>query len=257
MRKVYKPQPVQIARILQSPKPIASHMKGINATYYGSLTLSDDLEVNAYIKHIPPNEVFTEVICSLICSAMNLPTPQPYLALLDGDATLPSLQLGDDPILYATKDANRPSFKTSYAASNIVYEMLVDWTHTPCSAVFDEQIANMDRHGGNILIDASGDCSLIDHGLAFNRAVTANSIQPKNTFAELTAQKKDPLKLIEKSLPKLQNIEFDLLLDCSHGKRYADVSYINSIRAFYDTRLRHIRDIFDLRFGTACNLSLI
>lgn len=251
---------IEVARILESPSPISNEKKGINPVYYGSITLQSGDEVNAYIKHIPPNEVFTEVICSLICISMGIPTPTPYLALLDANATIPTLNHGDDPILFATSDAQRPSFKAMNKSNDLVYQLLEQWTHTPDSAVFDEQIGNQDRHGDNILMDAAGNCSLIDHGLAFDRNVWATQAQQKNTFVEIIAESKSkktsPLQRVTKSLPLLQKVDFDLLLEYSHGRRYADEEHIERIRAFYDTRLNHIRDIFDLKLGKTNHMSL-
>ncbi len=254
------PAEVELARVLKSPSPIPSEDKGVNPTYYGSLTLSDNSETNAYIKHISPDEVFTEVICSLICRSIGLPTPKPYIAILDGDATLDSLKENEDPLLFATEDAKRPSFKRllreSEAVKEAISSMLHEWPHTPTSAVFDEQIGNIDRNTGNILIDLEGECSLIDHGLAFNHSVNPSDIQHYNIFAEITAKRKKPLDQISKALPKLQKVDVDQLIICSQGERYASQQHIERVQMFYNTRLRHIRDIFDLRFGTVSNQSL-
>lgn len=258
-----KPPHVQIARILQTPEPLPDDQKGINNTYYGSLTLENGLEQPAYIKHIPADEIFTETICSLICCAMGIPTPTPYLAILDGDAKLPGVNTSDDnPLLFATADAKRPTFK-SHPQSEQVWQLLIRWAHTPNSAVFDEQIGNIDRNAGNILMDASGGCCLIDHGFAFHMSVTPSMIQPDNPFAKILPfhaeqlrPKKQPLDIIAKALPNLTGVRFDDLLTFSRGELYASPEHIERIRLFYETRLNHIRDIFDLRFGTSANQSL-
>jgi len=258
-----KPSYVQLARILQAPEPLPDDQKGINSTYYGSLTLENGLEQPAYIKRIPADEIFTEVICSLICCAMQIPTPTPFLAILDGDASLPGIDASrENPLLFATADAKRPTFK-SYTESEQIFQLLASWAHAPSSAVFDEQVGNIDRNTGNILMDASGDCCLIDHGFAFNTSVRHDMILDNNTFAKILPYHakqlrppKKPLDIISKALPRLEGVKFDELLAFSRGERYASPAHIKRIKLFYETRLHHIRDIFDLRFGTSANQSL-
>jgi hypothetical protein len=58
----------------------------------------------------------------------------------------------------------------------MIMEFLSRWAELPKACVFDEWIANEDRHDGNILTNGL-EFWLIDHGLALNTAVfKSNSV---------------------------------------------------------------------------------
>jgi hypothetical protein len=248
--------PIEIARLLETPTKLSDEQSGIRDTYYGSITLANDKEQNCYIKNIDPNEVYTEVLCSFLCSAIGIPTPKPYLVLLDGQATIGQYKIGDNPILYATEDADRPSFKMYNENKDLIYSWLIDWKHTPKGAVLDEQIANQDRNQGNVLIGGKGDFCLIDHGMAFDPSTFADKSQVKNSLADILSNKPNPLKSITSALPMLAEVNFNDLVRRSLWEHYADESHVLRIESFYNQRLNHIRDIFDFRFCESNNMSL-
>ena len=249
-------EPIQVVRLLETPTKLNAEQSGIRDTYYGSLTLGNGSEQAAYIKHIHQNEIFTEVICSMICSSIGIPTPVPYLVLLDGKATIGNSTLDDNPALFATADAQRPSFKLNEENNEVLLEWLRNWQYTPKSAVFDEQIANQDRNQGNILIASAGDVCLIDHGAAFDTRVLSNCCQARNSFADLLQHNKKPLDRISKALPSLATVNFDDIIKCSRWELYADEDHVKRVSAFYKERLNSIRDIFDFRYCKTSNLSL-
>jgi hypothetical protein len=248
--------PIEIARLLETPKKLSKEQSGIRDTYYGSITLANGKEQNCYIKNIDPNEVYTEVICSFLCSSIGIPTPKPYLVLLDGESTIGQYKAEDNPLLYATEDAERPSFKMHSENKEIILSWLMDWKHTPKGAILDEQIANQDRNQGNLLIGGKGDFCLIDHGMAFDLRIFADKSQFKNSLADILSYKPDPLKSITSALPMLATVDFNDLVRRSLWQHYADESHVLRIESFYSQRLHHIRDIFDFRYCKSNNMSL-
>ena len=96
---------IKIAELLPGFEKVDD--QNINSVYKGHIQPEqDDVPLLAYFKIIPPREVFVESVCSLLCSHLGLPTPEPYLLIMseevcpiNGKHTIPA---------FATVDAKTP-----------------------------------------------------------------------------------------------------------------------------------------------------
>lgn len=140
--------------------PLNNEHKGINdkSTWRATVrTIEGDL--SAIVKKIPDNEIIIEIVCALLGRAIDLPIPRPLI-------------VNDEKhgILFGSQDEGHPDLKHSLIPQDMIMGFLSRWAELPKASVFDEWIANYDRHGGNILTNGL-EFWLIDHGLALNTEV--------------------------------------------------------------------------------------
>lgn len=162
---------------------------------------ADSYRFAAHVKIIPPWEVFNEALGSLLCQWAGLLTPRSYLALVQRE------DYPDARFFTETKAAQALAFATetmpfgsvtrymSVTATQALRELLTQWYGWPDALVFDQWIANPDRHSGNLLVGSPGEIYLIDHGLSFLRrnwppeqAVAAQSIVTARLWTEILAK---------------------------------------------------------------------
>lgn len=146
--------------------PLNNEHKGINdeSTWRATVrTIEGDL--SAIVKKIPENEIIVEIVCALLGRAIDLPIPRPLIVSDEKHG-----------ILFGSQDEGHPDLKHSLIPSEMIMGFLSLWAELPKACVFDEWIANEDRHDGNILTNGL-EFWLIDHGLALNTAVfKSNSV---------------------------------------------------------------------------------
>jgi len=153
---------------------LAEGIKGINETYLGWIEIAGE-RIRAYVKFLTPWEIFNEVLGSILCDRVGLPTPKAYLVLTNRSDYPESLifqQINTDQILAFASEA-KPAASLSRQIHlkewSAIRELVNSWAEWPEVLLFDQWIANPDRHTGNILLGAPGEFFLIDHGLCFHR----------------------------------------------------------------------------------------
>jgi hypothetical protein len=166
--------PIEAGYFLPGGQLLGEGIRGINETYLGWIEVNGD-RLRAYVKFLTPWEIFNEALGSLLCQQVGLPTPKPYLVLVSrSDYPLSHIfqTIATDQILaYASTalSANSLARHVHLKEAPAIRELLSAWTEWPDVLMFDQWIANPDRHTGNLLVGAPGVLLLIDHGLCFNR----------------------------------------------------------------------------------------
>jgi len=158
-------------------------------------------DIPAIVKKISENEIIIECCCALIAEAMTLPVPKPLIVKDE--------QQG---ILFGSEELPHPDLKRTHLSTFLVTLSLANWAILPDAVVFDEWIANPDRHGGNLLTDGTGNFWLIDHGLALARGITPED-KVKNYLLDIASgladddlKKQRLLKRISVKLPTEHHI---------------------------------------------------
>jgi len=249
-----------VADLLPGFKPIQK--AGINPTYHGAAWWEDGNKSprrgRVYFKAIPPEEIFVECLCALLGQSFGLPVQQPVLLCPEPDCCPP----GHDPNvpLFGTLDDGHVSFlqfidkaetMDRSSMNAILEERLQRWKHLPRAALFDEQIANNDRHMGNLLFGGGNDFRLIDHGLAFRGIAKPNERIPLNQlmmFIQNASQKyleKAEKSLSSKDLKELGSIDLGPLIDMTLHQAYLNGNDTcpKSVLDFYRERINHITSI--------------
>lgn len=149
-------------------------VRGINETYRGWIEI-DQARIQAYVKLLHPWEVFNEALGSILCQLAGLQTPRSYIVLVER-SDYPSSPIfaepGVDRALAFASHAMPLKTLTRQVALHTpaaLRELVAGWTEWPDVLVFDQWIANPDRHSGNLLVGGPGEVFLIDHGLSFYR----------------------------------------------------------------------------------------
>lgn len=165
---------IGVGHFLPGGTLLPTGVKGVSETYRGLIEVEED-RISAYVKLLHPWEVFNEALGSVLCQLVGLPTPKSYLILVEREdyPLSPFLIASNAPRTLAFASHAMPmqtlgrhvALKTPAA----LRELVARWKEWPDVLVFDQWIANPDRHSGNLLIGGPGEIFLIDHGLSFYR----------------------------------------------------------------------------------------
>jgi hypothetical protein len=223
-----------------------------NPVYKGHIQPQlDDTPLLAYFKVIPPREVFVESVCSLLCSHLGLPTPKPFLLIMneevcpiDGKYTIPA---------FATVDAQSPSFKHYLWQNPNNSAILKRWPELISAATFDEFIGNTDRNSGNFLFDGKN-FTLIDHGLAIKETHRHDKPNIENCLFNVVKNEDEVAKARHKKsaydkLAPYGKIPFNILAAKTLATDYMDDNSINNVVNFLRNRIDHMVDHIAYQLG--------
>ena len=133
------------------------------------LPVGDSETLTAYIKISSQSQSIAECVCSLLGIAAGLNIPQPYFVLVRRDDVPSSdrFPLGASTSLnFASAGKKGISFSSFLTDSEDSASFLIrEWKDYDRVMVFDQWIANVDRHTNNVLFDGK-DFFPIDHGQA-------------------------------------------------------------------------------------------
>jgi hypothetical protein len=145
--------------------------RGANETFLGHIdALSGRHKV--YIKIASGKQLINELIATTVGRALNLPIPKGYL-LSVRPIDLPDSKLlqqhGAEALAFGSRALNHPSLLRRFKSKP---EGAVAWAQTNFkkwdeALIFDDWIANADRHPGNLLVGTADQVWLIDHGHSF------------------------------------------------------------------------------------------
>jgi len=176
---------------------------GVKAVKLAAMMPGATRIIAAFVKVLPDRDLFVECACAALGRGLGLPIPEPYIVMPTKQA-LDSSDESSDALAFGSADAEYPSF----------YKFLCDrddygdWSFLEAggfavrAGVFDEWIANADRHLENILYGGRGKFILIDH---------ANAI-PSWLESEASASTNQIVERIYKSKP--QNEKYDFISLC-------------------------------------------
>lgn len=176
--------------------PASSSMKqdtfnaGVNDIWTGYVVTSNHKMVKAYVKRVQStNELYKEILCSLLGRAIGINTPEPLIVKVATDH--PDISNTNDKYFFGTRDCESASFMRFMKNNKLNNDHLLTYENLHEIIVFDELIANSDRHPGNILFDGVN-YDFIDHGEAFPIGFAHNSPMTQcswghNKLAEIVA----------------------------------------------------------------------
>lgn len=246
---------IKIAELLPGFEEVDD--QNINPVYKGHIQPEqNDAPLLAYFKIIPPREVFVESVCSLLCTHIGLPTPEPYLLIMseevcpiNGKHTIPA---------FATVDAQSPSFR-QYLRQSLINEqvmiaILKKWPELISAATFDEFIGNTDRNVGNILFNGKS-FFLIDHGDAIKETHRHDMPNRPNRLFGLLVKDTDEVtkarhkKTANNKLQSYGKIPFDILSAKTLATDYMDDSSIINVVDFLRNRIDYMTDFIAYQLG--------
>lgn len=203
-------------------------------TWRAFIKLIDNQEEKiAIIKQIPRKQIVIETVCALLGRYIGLPIPRPML-VFDRD----------NNCFFGSEDIGHPDLRVNKEA----LELLKGWEHLHRACVFDEWIANEDRHDGNLLTDGYN-FWLIDHELALNHLLDVDEqICNKLLYTATDSIESDAL------LPSFRTITQEIMAKCTAKvSNVINVTYSDTpehIAKFIDDRLPHVFNLLENKVST-------
>lgn len=235
---------IKIAQLLAGFRRIDD--ENINSVYLGYIQPeTSDEPLLAYFKILPLREILVEATCSLMARHLGLPTPEPYLIIMDN--VCPDDANPDIPA-FGTVDANSPSFRRYLKANpeTEIEKILLKWKYFTATAAFDEFIGNCDRNEGNWLYDGKT-ITLIDHGLSIRETQRADKVNIENKLFSVIAGKDDVTRMRHRisacnESKSYGKIPFNLLAAKTLATHYIDDLTIEQVVSFLRDRLDYLEE---------------
>lgn len=180
--------------VVPTPVLLAAEDSGVNQTFYGFIETRNG-DIKAYIKLLGGRQLVNELLANMLGRICGLPIPEGYLLRVRASDLGPKAKLTTEQgeiLAYGSSDAGACSLKryvkNSALAEASIYEA---WPHIGAAMVFDDWIANSDRHNCNLLVATPQLIWLIDHGHAFTGSNwnTGNLSAPSNRYGNQLGEK--------------------------------------------------------------------
>jgi hypothetical protein len=161
---------IKLGTVVPGASFIEADDKGVNETFVGLIQLPEE-RLRAYIKVLSGRQLINELICVTVGRAAGLPIPEGFLLKATAD-DLPESRMissaGGETLIFGSAAVGCPSLRRRLTKPEpeILAELLSKWKGWVKAAIFDEWIANPDRHSGNLLLESFEHVWLIDHSHA-------------------------------------------------------------------------------------------
>lgn len=165
---------VELAKVLLGATGFKDN-NNVNDTFHGQVLTSTGETRQAIIKDLDVVQLCNELVVHSLAREVGLPIPDCYL----GQALPEILPLTKAPkasdgsrIAFVSVDVKAPNISFRWTGSDAagqkaLLDRLVGWDNLGDLYAFDAWIANIDRHGGNLLFGGKDEFWLIDHGHCF------------------------------------------------------------------------------------------
>lgn len=247
---------VKLATVLAGAEPLSQ--KTYNDTYRGQILLSDGETVQAIIKDLDDRQLLNELLVASLAEPLELPVPSAFLAYAPKDR----LDLKNGPIssdgrlCFASADVKVPNvaFQMEEANDEAKEKLLGDlqaWKGISATVAFDTWVANIDRHGGNLLVGGSEEFWLIDHGhcLTGNKWAPSDFVEDKvyrNRIASMLKAKLDDVerekkcKEIDAFVAEILSVRVGSCRNASHIEGLLTESERDAAEGFLNSRQMHV-----------------
>ena len=121
--------------------------------------VQNDKVSHVVVKACSGSELLREVLCNRLANSLEVPVPKPFIVDTRGG----EWQIAED---YAFATALQGHYKVQpriLSDGRTSRESLMAWPHLNAAILFDEWVANLDRHSRNILLGGRNKLLLIDH----------------------------------------------------------------------------------------------
>lgn len=228
-------------------------VRGQHPLFYGTVRLQGEIrDRQGYLKLLPPRQLFAESMSAALGRHMGLPVPETAIVVARGDRLgvpgrvcigVASIDVGAVPI---SRIVNAES----------VNDLLNQWAHLKAAIVFDELIANGDRHLRNLLLGADGKIWMIDHEEALGDPLTAPARAVRNQLLHQVIddlsefQRHKAGKLLREKLTSLGAVDFkaQALASQPSACQVSD-AHMNQVVEFLTTRVHHMGNLLDNGLG--------
>jgi hypothetical protein len=255
---------IKLGNVVPGAQPLDADYKGVNETYVGLVQLSTG-QVRAYIKVLYGRQLVNELISVTVGRAAGLPVPEGFLLKVTAN-DLPESKLlakyTGEALIFGSADVGCPSLRRRIIKPErqILSELLSKWKGWVSAAIFDELIANSDRHSGNLLAESFEQVWLIDHSYALTGPFWDESdlIPDKVIENQLADAGFTPLSLPERvnvrnqtnELTKIfKMIDADIAMQSCHLNALLSPSDYGAVRKFINERVNLLLTLICAKLG--------
>lgn len=239
--------------------------KGLNETYRGPIETAAG-KTFAYVKLLDVKELINELVSSVLGRTLGLPIPPGYIVLVSRDDYPESeflLTQGQDKALaFGVEAIGHPDLKrrVRIEGESVMRELVQTWTGWCDAMTFDEWIANVDRHLGNLLLGAPGEVWLIDHSHAFTGPRwTPGDLGPavavENQIARFIApnlalpERHRALRRATEISEECRKVDADEVLKEGFTAAFAADDELQALRNFISKRVDELVRLISMRVG--------
>ena len=241
---------VQVGVMLPGSKPFSDN-NNINPTYKAHVKTHNGI-TQAYVKLISHREIYVECVCGVLGRYLGLPIPKPLIVKVDHES-LDSIEPGKYLLAFGSEDSVYPSLKRRGLDEDLIRK-LENFSQTLDIGVFDEWIANPDRHGGNILFDGSDNFTFIDHGLAIPENLSCDAPARANIIVEQLYTIKSEFEIYKTNReaqstisPMYHDLPMSLISEKTYATSYLTSDEVIAVINFLKGRSKSLSSLFERR----------
>lgn len=162
-------------RLLRGAVPVNN--ENVNPVWRGNIVLDDGGRAVAFVKMLSKRDLAVECLCAVIGREFGLPIPRPFLVTVQPD-TLKGITLIKEEVLFGSERSASPDLAEHLSDETGIEVMaeLYRWRKSFDLGIFDDWMANPDRHPRNLLYDGESKFTPIDHSHAIPRGIEAGQI---------------------------------------------------------------------------------
>ncbi|WP_325890884.1 HipA family kinase [Grimontia sp. NTOU-MAR1] len=241
---------IQLATLLPGADLLTETTK--NPVWKAPVKLLNGDTTFVYLKLLEKRQLFIESLCAIIGRAVGIPIPEPLIVKVPA-SLVSSLTKCDGPTedLYAfgSVDADYPSLNRvlNIDDGSVVWDKLREHSKSLEAAIFDEWIANGDRHWGNLLYDGGDDFIFIDHDLALSSSINIDEGIEKNLLFNFITDDIDELskarilkKLDEEIRVSYEKVDITDFVELCFGSSFICENSIDEITNFLIERINKL-----------------
>ena len=218
-------------------------VRGKNPLFYGIVKFSGGRKYHAYVKLLPPKQMYAEMFSAALGRHFGLPVP--YTSVVAARGADVGMAAPIAPCLASVDTGAHPISRM--VRLDEVNDLLNKWSHRRTAIVFDELIANSDRNMRNMLLGGDGKLWLIDHEEALGDPLSV----PHRTICNHLLERllTDVQKFERRRSGQLLAEQAEAIGDCDFrahalkslpGNCQVDQKHVNEVVEFLQARIHHM-----------------
>lgn len=218
-------------------------LRGKNPLFYGIVKFSGGRRFHAYVKLLPPKQMYAEILSAALAQYLGLPVPYTSIVVARGsDVGINATMV---PCLASVDTGARPVARM--VRMDEVSGLLNKWAHRRTAIVFDELIANADRNLRNLLLGHDGKLWLIDHEEALGDPLSdphrtiCNHLLQRLLQDVQTFERRRSGQLLAEQARALGECDFrQHALKSLPGNCRVDAAHVDQVVEFLQARIHHM-----------------
>ncbi|WP_028627687.1 HipA family kinase [Metapseudomonas resinovorans] len=218
-------------------------LRGKNPLFYGLVRFPGGHQHHAYVKLLPPKQMYAEVLSAALGQHLGLPVPYTSVVIARGADV--GLNVAQVVCLASVDTGARPISRI--VRPDDVNGLLNKWAHAKTAIVFDELIANADRNLRNLLLGSDGKLWLIDHEEALGEPLSSphrticNHLLEKLLTDVHEFERRRSAQLINEKALALNDCDFsEQAMRSLPGPCRVPASFVTEVVEFLQARVHHM-----------------